>query len=197
VTKEETRAELLAAAATVFAAQGYDGASVNDITQAAGLSTASIYAHFSGKAELFAALLAERAPHELDRALGDPTSLDVAALFAALGTSLPKRSAAGGSLLVEAIVAAKRDPDIARLLRSHVNERERALASLVTLGQAEGELDPGTSPTAVARLSMMVVLGSLLIRALGLPATDRDEWAALMERLVEVFREPPHQQGAD
>jgi AcrR family transcriptional regulator len=46
VTVEQTRTDLLAAAARVFARKGYDGASIADICAEAGLSTGPVYAHY-------------------------------------------------------------------------------------------------------------------------------------------------------
>jgi AcrR family transcriptional regulator len=52
----ETRRILLEAAREVFAAHGYDGASIADVVERAGSSVGSLYHHFGGKAELFVAL---------------------------------------------------------------------------------------------------------------------------------------------
>jgi AcrR family transcriptional regulator len=193
VTKEETKAELLAAAARVFGERGFEGASISDITAVAGLSTGSVYAHFDGKADLFAAMLHAHTQLELDDVLGDGgqrggEGLDVADLLTALGSKLGGRSAGEGALLVEAIVAAKRDTDVAALLTAHFRDRQHALARLIELGQAGGEIDPEASPADVARFSMMLALGSLLMRALDLPATDPDAWSALIARIVDGFR---------
>jgi AcrR family transcriptional regulator len=54
--KEETRAELVAAAAKVFARQGFHGASIQEIAREAGYSTGAIYWHFSSKDDLFLAV---------------------------------------------------------------------------------------------------------------------------------------------
>jgi AcrR family transcriptional regulator len=54
--KEETRAELIAAAASVFAQRGFHGASVEEIAREAGYSTGAIYWHFSDKDDLFLAV---------------------------------------------------------------------------------------------------------------------------------------------
>lgn len=54
--KEETRAELIAAAAKVFARRGLDGASLEEIAREAGYSTGAIYWHFSDKDDLFLAV---------------------------------------------------------------------------------------------------------------------------------------------
>ena len=52
----QTRRVLLEAAREVFAAHGYDGASIADVVERAGSSVGSLYHHFGGKAELFVAL---------------------------------------------------------------------------------------------------------------------------------------------
>lgn len=51
------RDQILDGAKQVFAANGYDGASMNDITRAAGVSKGTIYVYFNNKEELFAALI--------------------------------------------------------------------------------------------------------------------------------------------
>ncbi|NCT91589.1 TetR/AcrR family transcriptional regulator [Cellulomonas sp. APG4] len=56
---DRTRSELLAAAARVFAAHGYEGASVGDIAAEAGFTKGALYAHFGSKSEVFLALARE------------------------------------------------------------------------------------------------------------------------------------------
>lgn len=50
---EETRARILAAAREVFAAEGYEGASVSDIASAAGFTKGAFYSSFPSKEALF------------------------------------------------------------------------------------------------------------------------------------------------
>lgn len=54
--KEETRAELIAAASLVFARSGFHGASLEEIARHAGYTTGAIYWHFRGKDDLFLAV---------------------------------------------------------------------------------------------------------------------------------------------
>ncbi len=54
--KEQTRAELVAAAAKVFARRGFQGASIQEIAREAGYSTGAIYWYFQGKDDLFLAV---------------------------------------------------------------------------------------------------------------------------------------------
>ncbi|GIG24751.1 TetR/AcrR family transcriptional regulator [Cellulomonas denverensis] len=56
---EQTRADLLAAAATAFAEHGYEGASVGEIAALAGYTKGAVYAHFGSKEELLHALVSE------------------------------------------------------------------------------------------------------------------------------------------
>jgi AcrR family transcriptional regulator len=54
--KQQTRAELIAAAATVFARHGFHGASLEQIAAEAGYTTGAVYWHFKGKDDLFLAV---------------------------------------------------------------------------------------------------------------------------------------------
>jgi AcrR family transcriptional regulator len=64
--KKSSRERLLEAAAKVFAARGYQAASVDEIAAAAGLSKGAVYWNFSSKDELFHALLEERIDRQIE-----------------------------------------------------------------------------------------------------------------------------------
>jgi AcrR family transcriptional regulator len=59
--REETRRELIAAALTVFAREGFHGATLDQIAREAGYTTGAIYWHFKNKDELFLAAFDEYA----------------------------------------------------------------------------------------------------------------------------------------
>jgi AcrR family transcriptional regulator len=63
----QTRAELLAAAARVFARRGYHGATLDEIAAEAGFTSGAVYSNFKGKEELFLALT----DHEIEQRLED------------------------------------------------------------------------------------------------------------------------------
>ena len=50
---------ILAAAERAFLAQGFGAVSMDAIARAAGVSKATVYAHFAGKEELFGAIVAD------------------------------------------------------------------------------------------------------------------------------------------
>src|SRR4051794_30033157 len=55
--RDATRRKLVASAARVFAEKGFSGASIEQISDDAGLSRGAFYAHFTDKSELFLAVL--------------------------------------------------------------------------------------------------------------------------------------------
>jgi AcrR family transcriptional regulator len=60
-----TRSHLLAAAAQVFARQGFHGASIDDVAAAAGFTKGAVYSNFKNKEDLFLALMDERAEAQI------------------------------------------------------------------------------------------------------------------------------------
>jgi AcrR family transcriptional regulator len=92
-TRAETRERVLHAAGEVFTSRGYEGASVDLVAAAAGLTKGAVYSSFSGKDELFFALVADRLDQRLAvvadaadgqrdlRQLFDNAESDLAALF--------------------------------------------------------------------------------------------------------------------
>jgi AcrR family transcriptional regulator len=56
---EQKLAQILEGARAVFLADGYEGASVDDIARAAGISKATLYRHFPDKTALFSAVLSQ------------------------------------------------------------------------------------------------------------------------------------------
>ncbi|MCL2089982.1 MAG: TetR/AcrR family transcriptional regulator [Micrococcales bacterium] len=76
---EQTRAQLLAAAATVFAEKGYEGSSVGDVAAEAGYTKGAVYVHFDSKEDLLAGIVAQMAETDEEFFATGPTS--VSALF--------------------------------------------------------------------------------------------------------------------
>ena len=183
VTAAETRDRLLRAAADVFAERGYDGTRVADIAAAAGVSNGALYAHFASKAELLVDALRTHGRRELaDMFAADP-SRSITELLLVIGRRLPRRPDARGFLLVEALVAARRDEDVARPMRDYIGERADWLADLMRVAQAGAELAPELSANALAHFCLALAMGSALITQ-DLHAVDDDAWAALLTRVV-------------
>ena len=183
VTSADTRDRLLQAAADVFAERGYDGTRVVDIAAAAGVSNGALYAHFGSKADLLVAALRTHGRRVLaDMFEADP-GRPVTALLLDIGRQLPRRRDAQGYLLIEALVAARRDRDVAGPMRDYVGERADWLADLMRVAQAGDEIDSDLSPEALAHFCLLLAMGSALVPP-DLHAIDEEEWAALLTRVV-------------
>ena len=74
-TDTAKRQQILDGARRCFLAQGFDGASMNDIVNEAGVSKGTVYAYFPSKEKLFAAMVFEDKRRHAERAvvLGDET----------------------------------------------------------------------------------------------------------------------------
>jgi AcrR family transcriptional regulator len=183
VTATETRERLLRAAAEVFAERGYDGTRVADIAAAAGVSNGAMYAHFASKAELMVDALRTHGRRMLADLFAADPDRSVTDLLLVIGRWLPRRRDPCGYLIVEALVAARRDEDVARPMRDYVGERADWLAELMLLAQHDGEIDPELSPNALAHFCLLLAMGSALVTP-DLHAVDDQEWSALLGRLV-------------
>jgi AcrR family transcriptional regulator len=65
--QQRTRQALLEAASEMFCRHGLDGASIDEVAQAAGYTKGAFYANFKSKEELFLVMLDERFSEELER----------------------------------------------------------------------------------------------------------------------------------
>lgn len=188
---ESTREQLLHAAVEVFSERGYEGADVREIARRAGRTTGSIYANFAGKAELLLEAIGARGGADFDELLrSGAVSTSAATLLADLGSHLLDRDGSSASgLLVEAFVAARRDPDVATFVRSLVEDRMRAVGAIVGRARSEGDIAEEVSTDALVRFAMVLALGSLLFKAVDLDTPARDEWSSLIHRFVTALRE--------
>ncbi|MFF5159496.1 TetR/AcrR family transcriptional regulator [Streptomyces sp. NPDC000348] len=138
-----TRANLLEAAFSVFAAKGFGHVSIEEVCEAAGYTRGAFYSNFTGLDELFFALYTERAELIAEQVAGalaqDGPGLDVpAAVDRVTEVLLLDRD----WLLVKTdfLVHAARDPEVARTLLEHRARLRRAVAD--RLARARGHTGP-------------------------------------------------------
>jgi len=186
VTAGQTRERLLEAAADAFASRGYDGTRVADIAAAAGVSNGAIYAHFASKADLLVGALRTHGRRLLADLFAADPDRSVTDMLLTVGRWLPRRRDPRGYLIVEALVAARRDEDVALPMRDYVGERGDWLAGLMRVAQQDGEIDSGLSPNALAHFCLLLAMGSALLPP-DLHAVDDGEWATLLRRVVAAL----------
>ncbi|MEO6083683.1 MAG: TetR/AcrR family transcriptional regulator [Umezawaea sp.] len=169
--------EALERAIVVFLEQGYEGASLTDLTGAMGITKTSMYAAFGNKEELFRKALeryGEGPAAYVVRALGQPTAREVATAFLAGAVEVSTRpDCPAGCLSVQGSLAAGDGGRTARDTlaawreegRSHLHDRfQRAVD--------EGDLPPDADPGLLARYIMTVANG---IAVQAVSGAGRDE----------------------
>ncbi|MEV5938495.1 TetR family transcriptional regulator [Streptomyces sp. NPDC051994] len=158
-----TRAVLIRTAAAEFAREGYAGAALSRISQAAGTSVGALTFHFSSKADLAATVIDEAVA--AGRAVVDEAT-------AAAGPPLRRLTAVilglAGEAETDAVVRCA-----ARLERDGLSEAERwrdtwwpTVCRLAHEAHHRGDLPATTTPGGIADLA------ALFIRSIGTPAGE-------------------------
>jgi AcrR family transcriptional regulator len=155
----------LAAALRVFWTNGYEGASLADLTAAMGINRPSLYAAFGNKEALFAEALAlyerqEGAP--LDRLIEEaPTAREaIAATLRHNARVYAREGFPRGCLIVLSLMVGTPESAAVRALLA---ERRRAgtdaLAARIARGQREGDVPPDADPARLAAFYTAVLHG--------------------------------------
>jgi AcrR family transcriptional regulator len=161
----------------VFWEQGYEGASLTDLTAAMGITRTSMYAAFGNKEELFRAAVqryTEGPAGYVARALEQPTARQVAEAFLA-GSVCATTSSDGpaGCLVVQGSLAAGEAGRAARdTLTAWREETWSRLRARFARAVDEGDLPADTDPGLLARYLMTVGNGIAVQAAGGVAADD-------------------------
>lgn len=189
---DPTRDRLVAAAAAVFAEKGYDRAGVQEIARRAGFTTGAIYGRFRGKAELLLAAIEAQTDDEFEQLFAEHQFKGKATdILTTVGSHLVTEEFDNGqALLLEAFVAARRDPEVASMLRRIVEQRAENLIALIDDGKHTGGIDPALDTVAMVRFCHAVGLGFLLFGAIDMSRPEAAPWEALIDRLVGAVAAP-------
>ncbi|MDX3076651.1 TetR/AcrR family transcriptional regulator [Streptomyces sp. NPDC088354] len=155
----------------VFWAQGYEGASLADLTEAMGISRKSLYAAYGNKEDLFRKALQryEEGPGGyVTEALEAPTAREAAAAFlagAARATTMPALPA--GCLGVQGALATGETGRVAHDTLAEWRAHGQALLrERFQLAVQEGDLPAEADPERIARYVMTIANG-LAVQAAG------------------------------
>lgn len=171
-------------AMTVFWRQGYEGASMNDLTAAMGINSPSLYACFGSKEGLFRAVLEhydERRKSFMESVLAAPDAAAVAQTYLhgiadfAIDTSGQNPP---GCLLLQSGLSCG-DSDIPDETARHRAEKEAALCDRFEKARQQGDLPKNANPEALARYLMTVSNGICVQAASGASAEELHEVAAM------------------
>jgi AcrR family transcriptional regulator len=153
---------ILDAALDLVMEVGYDGLSMDALAERARASKATIYRHWSGKAEVVAAAvrcrsqsMAEEAP-DTGSLRGDLLSL--------LTRSCETLSSSEGALMAAVLWAMRSDPELAALVRAQMVEGKRDVVEAAVARAVErGECPPGTDPSVAGEVMPAMVLSRMLV----------------------------------
>ena len=148
------RQQILDGAKRCFLAQGFDGASMNDIVRAAGVSKGTVYAYFPSKEKLFEALIFRDRHNQAEQVVViDDDSLPVEAVLRQLATRLGKLYDNPETIayLRLVIAAADKFPDIGRTFY----EAGPAYGIAKIAHYLQRKMDDGSLVKADARLAAM------------------------------------------
>jgi AcrR family transcriptional regulator len=172
--------EALERAMRVFWEQGYEAASLADLTAAMGITKTSMYAAFGNKEQLFRKAVQRYAAGPAayaDRALEEPTARAVveALLRGAAHTSTSPETFAGCLTVQGALASSAESRPAHDVLVQWRNEAGVRLEERFRRAVDEGDLSAGTDPRRLARYIMTVGFGLSVQAANGLSRAELDE----------------------
>ena len=182
--QDELNEKLLHAAAEVFAENGYEKAGVAEIARRVGVTTGAIYSRYSGKAELLVEAVDRHLLTQLHSLHSNASAVDV---LSHLGDHLLDDLSDGTGLFLEAVVAAKRDPELAERLRDVLQSEENKLRNLIHEAISQEGADSEIDQLALMRLAHAIGFGMTLTRTIGLELPSREDWTTVINLVIEAF----------
>ncbi len=190
--RERTRAELLDAAASVFAARGFNGASVDQVAEAAGFTKGAVYSNFDSKEELFVALLdlqLDRTLDALEGVLRDVAPEHRSHVASHWHAELPVLD--GSWFLLEAefllYAARKDDPDIRQRVAARQQRTRASVTSILERHLADlGITEPAIPAVDIARLLMAAADGLAQASLVDETARDSDRLFGTLLELLQA-----------
>jgi TetR/AcrR family transcriptional repressor of mexJK operon len=190
-TPKTKREAIVAAAAGVFLENGYGAASMDEIARRAGVSKATVYAHFKGKDALFGAIVEERCHRMMAHEEATTEQDSPEAMLARIGRGLIDIVCVPSSIALYRVVLAEaaRFPELGRVFfEQGLGPAQQRLAAY--LGQlAEDGVIRLADPELGARQFLGMAINDLDIRlllAMG-PAPDDAERQRMAKTAVTIF----------
>jgi len=180
-----TRARLVELATEVFATEGYAAASVRDLASRSGLSSGAIYGTFRGKAELLAEAVERSIAADLETLPGEVLEAPLPEIDAYQFATLDDPARARlRTLLVEAAVAARAEPDVRERLRATINGRLRAWTAAHEAWKQEHGVADDVDMYALVALLVGADIGLAVLTELGAEVPPPEAWAGLVRALL-------------
>ncbi|MGI9657781.1 MAG: TetR/AcrR family transcriptional regulator, partial [Gaiellaceae bacterium] len=184
------RDEVLDAAVMVFWEKGYEGASIDNLTEAMGIQRPSLYATFGSKRDLFVEAIdryaATHGRGSFDPLRNDPdTKSAVAAFFDTNIRRATERGKPRGCLIAcVATETAETDVTLRQTLFGMYSRADASIAERFRANQEEGSFPAEHDPDALARM-VHSVIHSIRVRARA--GATRKELTAIADDFMTVL----------
>jgi len=134
--KARTRAQLIDAAATVFARRGFVAASLDEVAEEAGLTKGAVYSNFDGKEDLFQAVIDDRLTEPMRHGaevidMSTGTTEEHAMAGARLFVDVVEQEREVFLLAFEFLIHVARHPELAPAYRARSREQLAQVADLI------------------------------------------------------------------
>lgn len=179
--REQRREQILLAALTCVAEEGFHKTTMAHVIRASGLSAGAVYGYFRSKDDLILAIadyalgLVDQAIDTLLSMTPTPSPVEVTEHLTAL---LVERAEAAPVDLTRVVVAvwaeAVRDPQVQAVLAAQIVRIRRRYAEVVRAQQSAGTVDPSADPEVVVKSLFGVLPGFILQRLVIGDVTPRD-----------------------
>ena len=186
------RNSILASARALFAQEGFAHAGMEQIARGAGVSTATLYAHFPGKAELFRVVI-ENSLADVDSRVRQSAEVagDARARLTAYGLAYAAFHCTPSARATFRMVVSERRrfPDLADQVRNHARTTlAGTLMGILTALEANGEIRVASPTGAIAQLQGMIEHATLLVGLLSGDEVMPDQpLETIVQEAVETF----------
>ncbi len=181
------RAQFIEAASKCFARKGYHRTTVHDIAREAGVADGTLYRYFEGKKDLLAAMIAggsDGAFEAVSGSAGENLDEQYRTFFLRHLERFRSNPELAKVLIGETIF----DPELAGVMAASKEERHRLAVESLARHIAGGRLSRDADPELVARFTISLVIGYLLVWEIGatdsMPRHDPHAVAEAMASLV-------------
>jgi AcrR family transcriptional regulator len=164
--RANSRAALIDAAFEEFSSKGYEATTVANIAERAGVTTGALYAHFAGKLDLLLAAVGLTPAEDVVDSIVDMAALPWSEASRIMSHGLATPPGRGMLLLLDVIVVARRDPQVARILRRGLETYLEAMKQANDKGVALGVIEPAMRTDELARLFALLTFGRIVFAAL-------------------------------
>lgn len=193
-TRAQTRARLLKAAGTVFAERGYDGASLDDVAVAAGLTKGAVYSSFASKEELFYALMRDRIRERLELVTKaverQATVRDIARDAGGALAELISTQAEWHLLFIEFWARAVRDPELRDEFARERRSARGVIASLLQEQAADANIEL-PAPAEQLAVAVLALANGIAIEQLADPdGVDASTFGVILGLLLDGLTIP-------